>query len=104
MPGFEYKLARSALARPDMLGRPTACVAEKAVVLPDGSRSMLLDRTLKGRDSREFPHNEDGASARTEALVSKEFLRRRLDEDARVNIEASSLSMPFAVAALYVCG
>lgn len=65
-----------------------------------GSLSILLDRTLKGRDSREFPQSDDGASARTEALVSSEFRRRRLEDEAKVIIEASSLSIPFAVAAL----
>lgn len=36
--------------------------------------------------------------------MSKELRRRRLEEDARVIIEASSLSTPFAVAAPNVCG
>jgi hypothetical protein len=36
--------------------------------------------------------------------VSREFRRRRLEEEARVNIDALSVSILFAVAAWYVCG
>ena len=60
---------------------------------------MLLS-TLSGRDSRLPPKIDDGASARTEALVSREFRRRRFEEEARVNIEALSVSKLLAVAVL----
>jgi hypothetical protein len=59
-------------------------------------------KTLNGRLSRLPPKTEDGARARTEALVSKEFRRRRFDEEARVRIDALSVRMLFAVATLYV--
>ena len=59
-------------------------------------------RTLNGRLSRLPPNTDDGARARTEAFVSKEFRRRRFDEEARVKIEALSVRTLFAVAALYV--
>jgi hypothetical protein len=61
--------------------------------------SAVPDRTLSGSDSRLPPKTEDGARARTEALVSREFLRRFLDEEASVKMEALSVSMLFAVAA-----
>jgi len=64
----------------------------------------LLLSTLRGRDSRLPPKIDDGARARTEALVSKEFRRRRLDDEARVRMEALSVRRLFAVAVLYVAG
>jgi len=57
-------------------------------------------RTLSGRDSRLLPKSEEGAMARTEASVSRERRRRRLEEEARVRIEALSVRMLFAVAAV----
>ena len=60
--------------------------------------STVLDKTLRGRDSREPPKREDGARARTEASVSMERRRRRFEEEASVRIEALSVSRPFAVA------
>lgn len=90
-------LIRSALARPTMLGRlRTLEDALNAEVL-EGSLTWLL-RTLNGRLSRLPPYTEDGARARTDALVSREFRRRRFEEDASVRIEALSVSIPFAVA------
>jgi len=61
-------------------------------------------RTLSGRDSRLPPKTDDGASARTEALVSRLFRRRRFDDDARVRMDASSDNALFAVAVVYVFG
>ena len=61
--------------------------------------SGFPDKTLSGSDSRLPPHTEDGAKARTDALVSTELRRRRFEEDASVKIEALSVSMLFAVAA-----
>jgi hypothetical protein len=66
--------------------------------------SILAERTERGRDSREFPHTEEGAIARTEAFVSRELRRRRFDEEASVRSDALSLRRLFAVAAVYVCG
>jgi len=37
-------------------------------------------------------------------LVSRELRRRRFEEDARVKMEASSVSTLFAMAAWYDCG
>lgn len=59
-------------------------------------------RTLRGRLSLLPPNIEEGASARTEALVSKEFRRLRFDEDARVKMDALSVKRLLAVAVLYV--
>lgn len=56
--------------------------------------------TLSGRLSLLPPNREDGASARMEALVSREFRRRRFDDDARVMMEALSVKILFAVAVL----
>lgn len=64
----------------------------------------LALRTLSGSDSRLPPKIDDGARARTEALVSSEFRRRRFDEEARVMIEALSVRRSLAVAVLYVAG
>jgi hypothetical protein len=61
--------------------------------------SAVPDSTLNGSDSRLPPHTEDGARARTEAFVSREARRRRLDEDASVRMDALSVRMLFAVAA-----
>src|SRR4051812_46833836 len=66
--------------------------------------SMFELSTLNGKDSRLPPHSDDGASARTEASVSKERRRRRLDEDARVSMDALSVSRLLAVAVAYVVG
>jgi hypothetical protein len=57
---------------------------------------------LRGKLSRLPPKIEDGASARTDALVSKEFRRRRLEELARVRMDALSVRTLLAVAVLYV--
>lgn len=61
------------------------------------SAFSIEDSTLTGRDSRE-PHKDAGARARIDASVSNEWRRRRLDDDARVIIDALSVSKPFAVA------
>lgn len=60
--------------------------------------------TLSGRLSLLPPHNDEGASARTEASVSIDRLRRLLLEDASVKIDALSVSMLFAMAVVYVVG
>src|SRR6266498_273749 len=69
----------------------------------EGSATFVLSR-LRGRLSRLPPKIEEGASARTEAFVSSEFRRLRLDEEASVRMEALSVSRLFAVAELYVVG
>lgn len=66
--------------------------------------STLALRTLRGRLSRLPPHNEDGASARTDASVSNDLLRRRLLDDASVRMDALSVRRLFAVAARKVVG
>jgi hypothetical protein len=60
--------------------------------------SALPDKTLSGSDSRLPPKTEEGAKARTDALVSSELRRRRLEEDASVKIDALSVKILFAVA------
>ena len=70
--------------------------------MPD--ESMFALRTLRGRLSLLPPHRDDGARARTDASVSIERLRRRLLDDARVNMEALSVNILFAVAVVYVVG
>lgn len=65
---------------------------------------MLALRTLRGRLSRLPPQREEGARARTEASVSSERRRRRCDEDARVMMDALSVSRLLAVAVVYVWG
>lgn len=64
---------------------------------------MPLKR-LKGKLSREPPNIEAGARARTDAFVSREFRRRRFEEEANVRTDASSVKILFAVAVLYVVG
>lgn len=91
---------RSALASPTMLGRASTPWALNAEVF-DGSTTLLLSR-LNGKLSRLPPKTDEGANARTEALVSREFRLRRLDELASVRIEALSFKTLFAVAVLYV--
>ena len=66
--------------------------------------STLLERTLSGSDSRLPPQTDEGARARTEAFVSSEFRRRRFEDEARVKMEALSLSILFAVAPWYDWG
>lgn len=65
---------------------------------------MEPERIDSGSDSREPPNMDAGASARIEALVSRLLRRLRLEEDARVMIEASSVRTLFAVAMWYVAG
>jgi hypothetical protein len=91
---------RSALARPTILGRFSTPEALKIEAF-DASLVFPLN-TLNGRLSRLPPKTEDGASPRTDALVSKELRRRRFDELARVRTEALSVKALFAVAVLYV--
>lgn len=76
-----------------MLGRPCRPVV-----------STEADRTERGRDSREPPKSDEGARARTEASVSIERRRRRLEELASVKMDALSVRILFAVAVVYVCG
>ena len=66
--------------------------------------SKLALSTLRGSDSRLPPHSDDGARARTDASVSKDRRRRRLDEEASVRIEALSVNRLLAVAVAYVVG
>jgi hypothetical protein len=56
------------------------------------------ERTESGSDSRLPPNMDAGARALTEAFVSRELRRRRLEEDASVRIEASSVRTLLAVA------
>ncbi len=56
------------------------------------------DKTERGRDSRLPPNIEAGARALIEALVSKELRLRRLDDEANVRIEASSVKRLSTVA------
>lgn len=65
---------------------------------------MVALSTLSGSDSRLPPHREEGARARTDASVSKERRRRRLDEDASVRVDALSVRRLLAVAVAYVVG
>jgi hypothetical protein len=93
-------LIRSALAKPTILGRLSTpdVLNEEAF---DVSPTLPLS-TLNGRLSRLPPKTLDGARARIEALVSNEFRRRLLEEEASVRIEALSVKTLFAVAVLYV--
>jgi hypothetical protein len=97
-PVAEYTLTRSALARPTILGRLKTPEALNIEVL-DASLAFPLNK-LNGKLSRLPPKTEDGAKPRTDALVSKELRRRRLDELAKVSTEALSVKALFAVAAL----
>lgn len=65
---------------------------------------MVPDSTDSGSDSRLPPNMEAGANALMDALVSTELRRRRLDDDASVKIEASSVRTLLAVAVWYVVG
>lgn len=65
---------------------------------------MLALSTLRGRLSLLPPQTEEGAKARTEASVSIERRRRRLLDEAKVKVDALSVSRLFAVAELYVVG
>lgn len=75
-----------------------------AIERPPSVESKLPLRTDSGSDSREPPKTEDGARARTEASVSNERRLLRLDDEASVMIEALSVQIPWAVAALYDTG
>jgi hypothetical protein len=91
-----YRDTRSALARPPTEGR------DVLLYMPLGrppSPSTVADSTERGSDSRDAPKMEDGASARTDASVSRLWRRRRFEEEARVRMEALSVRMLFAVAA-----
>ena len=68
--------------------------------VPVAPSLMLALSTLSGRLSRLPPHSEEGASARTDASVSMERRRRLLLDDARVRIDALSVSRLLAVAVL----
>lgn len=73
---------------------------EFAVAAYNDVRSKLPESTESGSDSREPPQRDDGASARTDASVSRECRRRCFDEDASVMMDALSVSSPPAVAVL----
>jgi hypothetical protein len=64
----------------------------------------LALKTLSGKLSRLPPHNDDGASARTEASVSKDRRLRRFEDDASVRMDALSVRRLLAVAVVYVVG
>ena len=66
--------------------------------------SIVALNTLNGRLSRLPPKTEDGAKARTDASVSIDRLRLRLEDEAKVKIDALSVRRLFAVAVLYVAG
>lgn len=84
-----------------MLGRlRTPDDALNAEVLDGSPPPTWPLSALIGRLSRLPPKTDEGASARTDAFVSREFRRRRFEEDARVSIEALSVSILFAVAVL----
>lgn len=91
-PVVEYILLRSA---PSLA--PLGCT-------PGIPPSTFELRTLSGRLSRLPPQSEDGASALTEASVSIDLRLRRLLDEARVRIDALSVSKLFAVAVVYVVG
>jgi len=59
---------------------------------------------LRGNDSRLPPKRDEGARARTDASVSNDRRRRRLDDEASVSMEALSESRLLAVAEAYVVG
>jgi len=80
-----------------MLGRPWYKAPDAAVL--ECSPTLALN-TLNGRLSLLPPNREEGASARMEALVSREFRRRRFEDDARVRMEALSVKILLAVAVL----
>jgi hypothetical protein len=82
---------------PATFGRGGGCV----VMLLESTFAL---RTLRGRLSRLPPNNEDGASARTDASVSIDLRLRLFEEDARVRMDALSVSKLLAVAVLYVAG
>jgi hypothetical protein len=96
-PDEEYTEARSALATPPTLGR--GCIWWMPLAV-----STFALSTLRGRLSLLLPNSDEGASARTDASVSSELRRLRLDDEARVSTEALSDNMLFAMAAVYVCG
>jgi hypothetical protein len=60
--------------------------------------TSLPDKTLNGKLSLLPPNTDDGAIARTDASVSILLLRLRLDDEARVRIDALSVRRLFAVA------
>lgn len=93
-PDEEYTLARSAAGVPPSAGR--VWTAERLLVSGTGPL-----RTLRGRDSRLPPKIDDGASALTDAFVSRELRLRRFEDEARVTIDALSVKRLFAVAKLY---
>lgn len=66
--------------------------------------SMFALKTLSGKLSRLPPQRDEGARARTDASVSRERLRRRLLDDAKVRIDALSVRRLLAVADVYVVG
>lgn len=59
-------------------------------------------RTLRGRLSRLPPQSDDGARARTDASVSIDRRRPLLLDDAKVRMDALSVSRLLAVAEAYV--
>lgn len=77
---------------------PTAVLCSEGVAGPGFTPSMLALNTLRGKDSREPPQSEEGARARTDASVSKDRRRPRLDDEARVKMDALSVSRLLAVA------
>ena len=95
-PEVEIKLARSALIFE--LGYTGPLASLKEAVSPRPRFMTVPESTDSGSDSRLPPNIDAGANAFIEAFVSTEFLRRRLEDEARVRIEASSVNTLFAVA------
>ncbi|EZF98980.1 hypothetical protein H113_01293 [Trichophyton rubrum MR1459] len=98
IPDMEWTLALSLLEAPPRFSTPaTLCVDELLWSAPTTQPTCPLN-ILSGKLSRLPLKRDEGASARTDAFVSREFRRRRLDDDARVRTEALSVSRLFAVA------
>jgi len=107
----EYMPVRSVLAMPDRLSglEPFVIGEPDSSPPPPEPLATLVLLTLplsklRGKLSRLPLNREEGASARIEALVSRELRRRRLEEDASVSTDALSVRRLFAVAVLYVTG
>ena len=95
-PDAEIKLARSALSFELVYMLPLASRREAVSACPGWM--TVPDRTERGNDSRLPPNIDPGARALIDALVSTELRLRRLDDDASVRIEASSVKRLSTVA------
>ena len=95
-PEAEIRLARSALSLE--LGYMLPLASRKEAVSAWPGWMMVPDKTDKGKDSRLPPNMDAGARAFTDAFVSTELRLLRLDDEANVKMEASSVSTLLAVA------